>query len=192
MKNTLKYIKSIFTHKWYVFRAGLKIGDIPIHRLIIHDWTKFTPSEIGAYRDRIANKGKVLDIEKWGRAWHHHYMRSPHHWEYWRFDWQGDPRYYDGIVVDGCLEMPWAYAREMCADWMGTSYIYTGSRDMTKWLEKNLTKMKLHPKTKAKVLLTLHAQGYNIPEFSPFLFSQSEQCMQAMKSINTERLYAHN
>ncbi len=160
MFDTFKYFKSIFTHKWYVLLAGLKVGRIPIWRLVIHDWAKFTPSEIDAYRSRIVNGGEIVDREKWGRAWHHHYMRSPHHWEHWKFDWQGKHDFYDNIVIDGCLEMPETYAREMVADWMGASRIYTGSWDMTEWLRDNLEGMRLRPKTREKVHSILSGLGY--------------------------------
>ncbi len=33
-----KYLKSLFWHKWHVFRAGLVVGGIPPWRLIAHDW----------------------------------------------------------------------------------------------------------------------------------------------------------
>jgi hypothetical protein len=35
-------------HKWFVLLAGLKTG-APLWRLIIHDWSKFTPAERGPY-----------------------------------------------------------------------------------------------------------------------------------------------
>lgn len=44
---TLKYMSLTMVHKWYVFLAGLKTG-APIWRLIIHDWSKFTPAEAPA------------------------------------------------------------------------------------------------------------------------------------------------
>jgi hypothetical protein len=43
--------------------------------------------------------------------------------------------------------MPENYALEMIADWQGSSFVYTGSWDMTHWLKKNQYKIILHSKT---------------------------------------------
>lgn len=43
-----KYFKYIIRHKYYVFIAGLKTK-APIHRLILHDWSKFLPNEFIPY-----------------------------------------------------------------------------------------------------------------------------------------------
>lgn len=157
------YIWSILQHKWFVFLAGLRVGGIPLWRLLIHDLSKFSLAEMPAYKRRIVNYGRILDRKEWGYAWHHHYMKSPHHWEHWVFHWQpiqNGPDFYDGIVINGCLEMPEAYVREMVADWMGASRLYTGSWDMAEWLDKNLLKMKMHPKSLDKVLWVLGEQCY--------------------------------
>ena len=47
-KPTLKYIWLTVKHKVFVFRAGLRTK-APLWRLIIHDWSKFTPSEAPHY-----------------------------------------------------------------------------------------------------------------------------------------------
>lgn len=53
-------------------------------------------------------------------------------------------------MIDGVMEMPKAYAAEMVADWLGSSYVYTGSWDMEEWLNKNFYsgKIILHHNTK--------------------------------------------
>lgn len=43
-----KYFKYVVRHKWYVLLAGLRVN-APLHRLIIHDWSKFMPSEFIPY-----------------------------------------------------------------------------------------------------------------------------------------------
>ena len=50
--NNLKYLAR---HKWAVLRAGLKLN-VPILRLIIHDWSKLTPIEWFAYTAYFFNK----------------------------------------------------------------------------------------------------------------------------------------
>src|ERR1041384_1906335 len=51
------YFQYILRHKWFVFLAGLKTG-APIWLLIIHDWSKFLPSEFFPYTDYFYNKEK--------------------------------------------------------------------------------------------------------------------------------------
>ena len=46
LKPHLRYLGYVVRHKWFVFRAGLRTG-APLWRLVIHDWSKFTPAEWG-------------------------------------------------------------------------------------------------------------------------------------------------
>jgi len=48
MFRVFRYLKYLIRHKWFVFRAGLKLK-VSIWRLLIHDWTKFLPSEFFPY-----------------------------------------------------------------------------------------------------------------------------------------------
>ena len=48
----LDQLKSVLIHKWYVFLAGQLTG-VPLWQLIIHDWSKFTPTELFGYAGNI-------------------------------------------------------------------------------------------------------------------------------------------
>lgn len=48
MKAHFKYLSYVIRHKWFVLVAGLKTG-APLWRLLIHDWSKFTPAEWSPY-----------------------------------------------------------------------------------------------------------------------------------------------
>jgi hypothetical protein len=48
MTSHLKYLHYVLRHKWYVLRAGLATG-APLWRLVIHDWSKFSPAEWSPY-----------------------------------------------------------------------------------------------------------------------------------------------
>lgn len=41
-------VKYLLKHKWHVLRAGLKLN-VPLWRLVVHDWSKLTPIEWFAY-----------------------------------------------------------------------------------------------------------------------------------------------
>ncbi len=98
-----KYLKYVLRHKWFVLVAGRRFR-APLWRLIIHDWSKFLPSEWGSYANYFYNKS-AKDIEAleaisrfglgesapWGfyikdrfsNAWLLHQRRNKHYWQYW-------------------------------------------------------------------------------------------------------------
>lgn len=136
------FLKSVMAHKYYVLKAGLKLGGIPLWRLIVHDWQKFTLSEFPAYAIQFFGSDEYkLDnypsafycVDNFKLAWLHHENSAPHHWGYWTQASSGDK-----------FDMPDTYIREMVADWMGASKTYTGSWDMTEWLKENLYDINQH------------------------------------------------
>ena len=135
-----KYFKSLVKHKWGVFRGGLIVGKIPLWRLVVHDWTKFTPWEFTRYAKNFQGDYSKSPVDRdqvaydFHYAWLHHENHNPHHLGYWI------PR--TGEHKGKPLNMWGTYVYEMVADWLGASYAYTGSFDMTVWLEENLEKHK--------------------------------------------------
>lgn len=161
-----KFLISLLKHKWFVFIAGVRVEKISLLRLIIHDYSKFSKEEFGAYARKFygeyPNKDDISVVNGWytgklkseineefGKAWTHHYKNNPHHWQYW-------------IRADKPVAMFEEDLREMIADWFGASRGYTGSWDMTEWLEENLPKIILHPNTRNKVYEILGEFGYYI------------------------------
>lgn len=86
MSGHVAYLIYVLRHKWFVLLAGLQLG-VPLWRLLIHDWTKFTPAEWGPYVRNFFNpdgsrrqgQEKAPEFEY---AWLHH-QRNKHHWEAW-------------------------------------------------------------------------------------------------------------
>jgi hypothetical protein len=117
-------------------------------RLIIHDWTKFTPAEAPHYGRMQFGAGD--DISGFAYAWNHHSKLNPHHWEFWipltahrlspRRSQAGTP-----------LPMPEWAVREMVADWLGAARLHNGSWPETaegwEWLHGARPSMKLHDET---------------------------------------------
>ena len=150
-----KHIKMLIRHKWFVLIAGLRIGGIPIWRLLGHDLSKLLPCELGAYA-RWFHGGRSNHTE-FEHAWLHHQNHNPHHPEYWcerticaRADTLGS-------ITQ--LRMPEAYIREMIADWLGASRAKTGSWDIMSWLAaphftggaSRLARMKFHDSTRRRI-----------------------------------------
>ena len=141
----MKYFWLTIKHKWFVFLAGLKTG-APIWRLMIHDWTKFLPSELPHYQRQFFGKAD----DPWGfiSCWLHHQNHNPHHWEYWiprTGHNRGLPPFPDGEPVP----MPEWAIREMVADWMGASRVYEGKWPKPGewvWLKKSYPKIRITTK----------------------------------------------
>lgn len=156
MKKHYNYLKYLIKHKYYVFVAGRKLR-VPIWRLVIHDWSKFLPSEWFAYVETFygdnpswENGLKYLNHPyKWSKeywrdkfdySWLAHQHRSPHHNQHWIL------REDSGSVK--VLKMPEVYAREMVADWSGAGKAITGEWEVSEWYEKNKGRITLHENTR--------------------------------------------
>jgi len=143
----LRYLGYLLKHKYHVWCQGRKLG-LARWRMLIHDWSKFSPSEYGPWSRRHANgRGGVMDMRKdpdeFHRAWVHHREHSPHHWEHWlRTDAEGRERPDD---------IPETYIREMVADWRGASLARNRGLDVRPWYLEHRDQMKLSPKTRARV-----------------------------------------
>jgi hypothetical protein len=150
----LRHMLSLLKHKWWVLVAGVNLG-VPLWRLLVHDWHKFLPAEFGPYARHWHLRGEGAERPHdpgFTYAWLHHENHGAHHWGYWI------PR--SGKKAFLPLPMPETYVREMVADWLGASRVYTGSWDMTDWLARNLDRMTLHPLTRARVDAVLVELGY--------------------------------
>lgn len=146
MSKHFKYLSYIVRHKWFVFIAGLRVGVSP-WLLIIHDWSKFLPSEWFPYVESFYG-GWGKNRPEWvkagfDRAWLHHQHHNPHHWQHWML------REDSGSVK--LLQIPIRYAREMVADWMGAGRAITGKWEAVEWYAKNREVIQLHPQTRVAV-----------------------------------------
>lgn len=145
MKRHFEYLKYVLRHKWFVFIAGLKVG-APIWQLIIHDWSKFLPSEWTPYAKTFYapdGSSEYKKHPKFDAAWNHHQNRNKHHWQYWIL------RRDDGGEI--CLPIPRRYLLEMVADWMGAGRAITGDWDVAGWYNKNKDKIRLEVQTRLQV-----------------------------------------
>lgn len=84
----LRFMWSLLRHKWFVLRAGRLTG-VPLWRLIIHDYSKFSTNEFAAYArnfhgdySQSPNDRERVSLD-FTYAWLHHENRNPHHWGYY-------------------------------------------------------------------------------------------------------------
>lgn len=141
-----RYWRYLLRHKWFVLLAGLHIK-APLWRLLIHDWSKFLPSEFFPYARffyGFARGEQPPEVQAaFDRAWLFHQHRNPHHWQFWVL--QQD----DGVLK--VVSMPERLVREMVADWMGAGRAITGRWEVREWYAKNQDKIHLHYATRELV-----------------------------------------
>lgn len=144
-----RYILKTLHHKFWVFRYGLLTG-APLWRLVIHDWTKFTPSELPAYANKFY--GEEIDHLGFARAWNHHQKHNDHHWEAHVLQ---SAHTLSPVPGGSPLPMPEGAVREMVADWLGAERSYGGTMPRSlaefKWFLKERPEMVLHDETSALV-----------------------------------------
>jgi len=143
MKRHLAYLKYVLRHKWFVFIASYKIK-ASLWRAIIHDMSKFLPSEWSPYvRTFYKPDGskQYNESEEFNVAWNYHQKRNKHHYQYWILFCD------DGREIP--MKMPKKYVKEMAADWIGAGRACTGNWNHVKlWYEKRKDRIPIHNDTK--------------------------------------------
>ena len=167
-----KYLHYLLLHKWYVgqecWRRNLWF------RAIVHDWSKFLPSEFipyaryfygewtiannfyGEARNYILNGIYQEKVEQdFDIAWLLHQHRNSHHWQHWvlREDSGGTK----------VLQMPYPVCMEMVSDWIGAGRAINRTtpdpadpcKETRNWYIANKEKMLLHPETRKQVEIEL-------------------------------------
>lgn len=145
MKKYFNYLLYVLKHKFYVaiecFKNGL------YWRGLVHDNSKFLPSEFFPYMERFYGKDKGGTPDpKFILAWLHHTRRNKHHWQYW-------------VHADGKpISIPEPYLTEMVCDWMGVDCakgLFSPKIDkyyyVKKWYHVNKDKMILSKRTRKLV-----------------------------------------
>lgn len=133
-------------HKYYVWYFGT-ILNVPLWRILIHDLSKFHPTELQGYVRY--HELKQLKSEDFYRAIHHHFRCNDHHWNYWtmHLDVNNPSEPYSVI----CIPMPDVAIREMVADWAAAGYGKNGYLDLARYYESQKDFILLHAKTRDRI-----------------------------------------
>ena len=140
------HLKYTIRHKYFVatecFKKGLFI------RGLMHDLSKFTPSEFAGYANFFfdSNGARKADTDlnsdeikkAFDRAWVHHQKVNDHHWQYW-----------DAYLFLK-VPMPKECADEMICDWIGAARANNQNEPdiPLPWYKENHLKLKLNNNTR--------------------------------------------
>ena len=133
----LRYLKLLLEHKLHVFHYAWKLR-IPWLGLI-HDLSKFRPSEFFAHADYFGREEPPKDKKRLDLAWNRHLKRNKHHWQYWV-----------ALADNGSttvFQMPDRYQREMFADWLARAR-YRDKIRINLWYLTKQHSITLHPLTR--------------------------------------------
>ena len=156
----LKYLWYVLKHKFWVAYYCHK-NNIT-WRGILHDLSKFSPTEFIAYTNKfygVSNNIKSgrnksghydpLSDKSFQKAWHHHTIYNKHHWQYWTVVSE------DGNFV--CVDIPEKYLIEMVCDWLGASRAQGNNNKNRhiKFYDENINKMHFTNRTRKDLELIL-------------------------------------
>lgn len=125
LKGYYNYFKTVMKHKIAVFKVCRMFGIT--WRGIVHDLSKFSPSEFIPYAKYFnIDKSKLSKEEKnklendFEVAWLHHKGCNKHHHLFW-INWSDDDN------VPYAINIPLKYVYEMIADWIGAGMTYNSN-----------------------------------------------------------------
>jgi hypothetical protein len=122
-----------------------------IVRGILHDLSKFLPSEFFPYANYFYGKNTPKTDKDFDFAWLLHQKKNKHHWQFWVL-----PEDNGGIKI---LDMPNNYILEMLCDWTGAGKALNSKISVKDWYLENKHKMQLSETTRLKVELLLKIKG---------------------------------
>lgn len=156
MMHYFKYIDYVFRHKFYVLIECFKRGIFL--RGILHDLSKFLPSEFFAYSEFLYNPKTITTHDEFRKAVLLHKRRNKHHWEYWVMR---DDAKYEEVVFPMDID----YATEMICDWVGTGKAVGNLspkndpyKEVREWYIEHNDQLVLHPYTRNYIESTI---GYS-------------------------------
>ena len=113
-----------------------------------HDKSKYSAEEYEPYAEYFY--GDNPKEEDFNKAWHHHIINNPHHWNYWCFVDSIDNT--NEII---CVDMPVEYIVEMIADWWSFSWKIGDLYKIFDWYESRKDGIVVSLKTRKYIELIL-------------------------------------
>lgn len=127
MKNLIKHLKIVSTHRKFVRKACFKMR-IPLHGFL-HDLSKYSITELlicKYYTGTRSPHQNARSMLGYSPSWIHHYHTNKHHYQFW---WDEDE---EGNIIP--MKMPYDYVIESFCDMLGASKAY----NLDEWQPKML------------------------------------------------------
>ena len=142
MKKYLRYLWYVLKHIHYVRKACWKLDHGLYWQGLVHDLSKFRPSEFFPYANFFYGpQPRDSTYSNFNLAWFYHQKRNPHHWQYWVMPQDGG-----GVKL---LKIPHKYLLEMLCDWWGANKAQGGDGLVSVWYNANGHKMQMHKDSRA-------------------------------------------
>lgn len=149
-----RYFSYLMRHKFFVLMAAPKMLCSPwshpglYWRLIVHDWSKFLPSEWIPYADSFYGGHEWEERppelrDAFDRAWLLHIHRNDHHYQHHVLR--------EDSGATKLLEMSDDAVLEMLCDWAGAGRAINGRWELSEWYGKNYEVIKLAPASRRVV-----------------------------------------
>lgn len=143
MTKYIRYLRYLIRYKYYV---GIELFKHKLfYRALIHDISKFFPSEFIPCAKWFYGETNTQDIVSYDMACLKHHNKNSHHWQYWIL------RHDDGHTTTS--PMPNKLVKEMVSGWIGNGKAISkaGIEDTLTWYEINKSNMILHSATRSQV-----------------------------------------
>jgi hypothetical protein len=166
----IRYFCAVILHKFCILLAGIRMNKIlrstsyqvSYKRLLLHDLSKFSPSEFWPYAEHFY--GEKKHPEEFHKAWLHHVAHNDHHWEHFIDNYPlWDHQQINDLIIH---QMPDDAILEMVADNLAATRSYEGywpdgkKKDGWSWITNSFEKYGLHSISKMKFAAILCALGY--------------------------------
>ncbi len=154
MKNFLKHVKIIRTHRKYVRNACFKAG--LFWQGLTHDLSKYSITEMlicKYYSGKRSPHQNAREVLGYSPSWIHHYHTNKHHFQFW---WDEDE---EGKIIP--MKMPYKYVIESFCDMLGASKAYNPNDWapdllLCYWDQKCVGKRIMHDKSTNLVDFLIH------------------------------------
>ena len=117
MRNLLKHLKTVRTHRKYVRQACFKMG--LYWQGLTHDLSKYSIAEMSIckyYSGTRSPHQNAREVLGYSPSWIHHYHTNKHHFQYW---WDESET---GEIIP--MKIPFKYIMESFCDMLGASKAY--------------------------------------------------------------------